>query len=241
MMSSGPHRLAGTTLIEAIVALVLGLFVLHLGLDTVGALRRSQARLESRQDALVALRVARHVLRTELGWADGTRDWSADVDSLSLRAFRGTGVICGTVSSTEVTVAYRGARAPDPTKDSLEVLYADGTVRYVALAAALAPGGAAVVGCEALAEDGAIGSWRFEPALPPGPVVARVFERGSYHLTGSALRYRRGASGRQPLTPEVWIDASTGFRLDGTGVVLEVTPRTDAGPPWRGLLSWVRQ
>ena len=37
--------------------------------------------------------------------------------------------------------------------------------------------------------------------LPRSPVLMRAFERGEYHAVRGALRYRRGAGGRQPITP----------------------------------------
>ena len=47
--------------------------------------------------------------------------------------------------------------------------------------------------------------WTIDPPVP-GALVARIFERGSYHVSGGALRYRRGMGGRQPLTLDVFDD-----------------------------------
>ena len=57
--------------------------------------------------------------------------------------------------------------------------------------------------------------WTIEPPVT-GALVARIFERGSYHVVGRALRYRRGLGGRQPLTPNVFDDDRSGMeaRLD---------------------------
>ena len=61
--------------------------------------------------------------------------------------------------------------------------------------------------------DAGVGSvgerWRLG-AAPADPVLLRLFETGSYHLSGGALRYRRGSGGRQPLTAAV---------LEGGGIV----------------------
>ena len=69
-------------------------------------------------------------------------------------------------------------------------------------------------------------------------VVARLFERGSYHLSDATLRYRRGASGRQPLTPEVW-SVATGWRLSGQRLGVAFTPARTAGSTWSGFLAWL--
>jgi len=52
---------------EALVALLLGLFIVHLGFGTLERMRAVEGRLVARTDALVAMRVARHALRRELG------------------------------------------------------------------------------------------------------------------------------------------------------------------------------
>ena len=131
--SSNSDR-AGGSVVEAIVALALGLFVVQLCLTTAAQVRRSALRLADRQEVLVSLRIVRHVLRSELGHADATRDWSVAGDSLWLRAFRGTGLVCpDSPSPSEWVVAYRGERPPDPSKDSVEVTYPDGAVLYADL------------------------------------------------------------------------------------------------------------
>ena len=219
------------------MALVLGLFVVHMGLTTVGELHRSGLRLSARQDALLSLRTVRHVLRRELGHADPGRDWSVAGDSLSIRAFRGTGLVCPELpSSTGSVVAYRGERAPDPSKDSVEVTYSNGLVRHSDLTWV----GSATGSCGTPDPSEVASLWRTDPPFGEGAVLARVFERGSYHLSGAALRYRRGGGGRQPLTPASWSDADTGWRVAGGRVAVELVPRTLAGGrPWSGFLAWL--
>jgi hypothetical protein len=227
----------GASMVEAVMALVLGLFVVHLGLTTAIELRRYGIRLAVRQDALLSLRIARYVLRRELGHADPARDWTVDGDSLSLRAFRGTALVCGDQPRpSEWVVAYRGDRAPDPSKDSIEATYPDGAVRYAALTGVGAPGEP----CQTPDSTESALLLRIDPPLPTGAILARVFERGSYHLSGSALRYRRGAGGRQPLTPEVWSDVGTGWRVGVAWVAIDLEPTSpQAGRPWGGFLAWL--
>lgn len=227
---------SGASVLEAVAALVLGLFVVHLGLASLAHARAAQSRMSARVDALVSLRVVRYVLRREARYSDPSRDWTVAEDSVSLRAFRGTALVCPlVVASNELVVAYRGDRAPDPAKDSVVVLSADGTSAVLGLVGVRTLS----VGCGALDSAEAAFSWVLDRAVPSGAVLARLFERGSYHLTGSALRYRRGASGRQPLTPELWLDAESGWSTGAQRVGVRVTPRAAvAGKAWAGFLAW---
>lgn len=230
----GPATRTGLSAPEAIVALLLGLLVVHLGLSTMARMRTTEARLAARADGLVAMRVARHVLRRELDGSVPGRDWLVDDDSLSLRAFRGAALVCALDSATvEVTVSYSGVRRPDPSKDSVLLLDPSGSGETRALVGV----GAATTGCGPVESDG-LELWRLDAPVGPSAVVARLFERGSYHLSGAALRYRRGASGRQPLTPEVWADETAWTSSSGRlGIdVRHATP--DAGRDWSGFLAW---
>lgn len=228
-MSGCDPRRSGASLVEALVAALLGLFLLSLGFRTLARVRSEESGLVARRDALVALRVSRHVLRTELGRSRAQLDWSVDADSLSLRAFRGTALVCSIdTAAAELVVSYRGERAPDPAKDSVLLVVRGGGVAVRALV-----GVAAASGCGGTAE-----TWRLSAPVPPMALLARVFERGSYHLSGHALRYRRGKSGRQPLTAEVW-STSSGWVAGGDRVGVDLVPRSaEAGPPWSGFLAW---
>jgi hypothetical protein len=182
----------------------------------------------------VALRVGRHVLRRELRHGTPGSDWTAELDSLALRAFRGAAVICvNDTISARLIVSYRGERAADPTKDSLLLLREDGGAE----ARALLGTGVATTSCTGPG-DGVAERWTLDRAAPPGTLVARVFERGSYHLSTAALRYRRGASGRQPLTPEV-LSAATAWDLTGDRLGVQLVPARD-GAPWSGFLAWTK-
>jgi hypothetical protein len=227
-------RRGGFTAPEALVALLLGLFVVHLGFSTLERVRAVQGRLTARTDALVAMRVARHALRRELGFGRAGVDWRADGDSLSLRAFRGVALICpGGGSTDRITVRFTGDRSPDPAKDSLLVVLPEGREEIRRLVAV----GSASSGCAAVPES-KLETWQLDAPVSGAAVVARLFERGSYHLAASALRYRRGFSGRQPLTPDVWSPA-TAWTRSGARVGLSAEPRDSAmGPTWSAFLAW---
>ena len=209
---------------EAVVALLLGGFLLHLGLTTMHQLQLHEARTRNRRDALLAERIARVVLRGELARADGT--WRVGEDSVALRSYRGTGIVCGPGPATgELIVAYRGDRLPDPRKDSVELTTETGVVSVFALAST-EPGTGACPGAAAGEETM---RWSVDGLVPLDVVMARVFESGTYHLVGSALRYRIGRGGRQPLTPRVWEDERTGFGVGDAAVRLELHRRAGYG------------
>lgn len=226
---AGLEGRAGASLVEAVVALLVGLLVLQLGWGTVARFRVARADLEARTDALVALRVGRNVLRRELRQGVSGRDWEATPDSLAVRGFRVTALVCASDSaSAELIVLQRGDRAPDPAKDSVLLVTGEGSTAVRALV-----GVGSASGC---AGPGTPARWRLDRGAPTGTVLARAFERGSYSLSGAALRYRRGASGRQPLTPEVW-SSSTHWDVSGAHLGVAVVPAR-AGTPWSGFLAW---
>lgn len=225
----------GASVPEMVVALLVGLLLVQLALVTLARIRSAQARLAQRTDALVALRVARHLLRAELRVGEPGRDWHFVDDSLALRAFRGTALVCpARPSADELLVRYAGLRGPDPAKDSLLLVTERGDVEVRALAGVAAsndPCGAAA--------SGPSGRWRLDREPPADVVLARLFEHGSYHLSASALRYRRGLSGRQPLTPEAWSLSGTTWTRSGEVITIRVVPRDPrVGAGWRGFLAW---
>ena len=226
-------RARGFSLPEILVALLLGLLVVHLGLDSLTRLDAARARIVARTDALVALRVGRHVLRREMRHGLMGADWEVGGDSLSIRAFRGVALVCRNDSSTAgLVVSYVGDRTPDPGKDSVVLVTAEGRRAVRALVGTAA----APIPCAAL-DAAETAMWQLDVAAPAGTVAAKLFEHGFYYFSGAALRYRRGGSGRQPLTPEVW-SPSTGFSVSAERVGVELFPRdTLAGAPWRGLVS----
>lgn len=230
----------GFTLTELLTALLLGLLLGTLALTTLARVRALVESMGRRGEALEAVRTARHVLAWELRVEGGRRESGGapgggpPSDTLGLRAYRGAGLVCpGTLPGSALRVVAEGVRDADPEKDSVRVLGAAGAETVAALVSVLpappcpmAPGRPAAV-------------WTLSADLPSQPVVALHFERGSYHLTGSALRYRRGAAGRQPLTPEALRTPASRFEAwgGGTAVRLEgpVLPGTGRGVLPAGL------
>lgn len=216
--------------------MALGLFLLHLGLITLDRLRLSELRSRDRHDVLLSARVVRSVIGRELRYLDAERDLAADGEALSLRAFRGVALACAAdVEASAYLVAFVGARRPDPAKDSLELVFPDGTVSHAALA-----------GARDATEPCALADPAYDPmvwqvdSMPVSmPVALRLYERGSYHLSGSAFRYRVGAGGRQPLTPEVWDDRETGWHVTDASLSVVLTPR-DGAEAWQAFLTWMR-
>ncbi len=221
----GRRGCGGFTLLEALVALVLACALLAMALSTVVRQRELLRRMGGRAERLDAVRVARHVLGQEARAASGEGAWSAGQDSLALRSFRGHALVCAaSAGKEELTVAVEGVRAPEPGKDSVLLLRANGLVEALALLDRRplrdpCPAGA-----------GPLEAWVLSGPAPRDAVAARWFERGSYHLTGRALRYRRGLGGRQPLTPEVLSTPPSGFTLAGDGRTVLASLEDGAGP-----------
>lgn len=207
--------LRGTSLVEVVIALLVGALVLQLALATVAALSRSAARLERDVEALQTTLLAEIALREEV------RVGTAVVwpDSLGVRAFRGLGVPCGSgPAGGGILVRWRGARLPDPRKDSAEFVTASGVRSFGRLLRSeveAAP-------CSRDPRFGSVRRLETDPAPPARTVLVRVFESGSYHLSDGALRYRAGRGGRQPLTPELFDARAPNFSRGAAGVLLEV-------------------
>ena len=206
---------AGYTLAEALVALLVA-SVLTVCLATLLAL---VGRIASRQaetaSAAETERIAAAVLGAELR-ALTRADATFTRDSVRLRAFRGTGVVCG-ASTDAVLMAYDGVRVPEPDKDSVLLVWVEREHAFdvaAVSASASCPDASAAIRITTRAP------------LPDSlgvPLLALVFETGAYSLARSALRYRRGAGGRQPLTDETL--AGSGNRLsfqarDGAAIVV---------------------
>jgi hypothetical protein len=190
-------RQGGFTVMEALLALLLGWGIVQLGLAVLSGQRRHRLSMVATSEWLATRRVARHVLGAEALRTDGGGAWLASADTLALRAYRGYALVCpeGLPAST-VLARVAGVRKPDPTKDSVVLLGAEGS-----LTLALQSRTVVSDACPGAAE-GATERWRLSGEVPRGAVVAKFFERGSYHLWNGAVRYRRGAGGRQPLTPD---------------------------------------
>src|SRR5690606_34217979 len=114
------------------------------------------------------------VLRGETAAGVPGVDWDFAGDSLWVRAFRGVGLVCGaegTDAAPALVVAYAGYRRPDPSKDSVLVVYPDGGPWAARLAAVTSVGAPC-------AEDGEEAlRLTLDGGVPPGGVAVRVFER----------------------------------------------------------------
>jgi hypothetical protein len=215
-----PRR--GGLLIEALVALTLGAIVLAVFVGVLAASLRWTAALVGRGEALEVVRTVWAVLDEDLRAGFPGRDWLVvGPDVVSLRAYRGVARVCpGGAGPESWTVAYRGRRLPDPTRDSVLVLGVDGGWRAFALDRSDVGGG-----CDLEAGEAAF-RWSWQQSEAPPPALVRLFERGEYHLAEGAFRYRRGAGGRQPLTVER-LGPGSGFNPVAAGLEVRVDFRGD--------------
>lgn len=221
----------GLTVVEIVIAMTLIAVVIQAAWTVFSGERHAAEELRVRSETLDAERTVRTVLAAEVAAGSAGRDWIiAGSGVLELRAFRGWAAVCPfNGSASELLVAYRGLREPDPLKDSLLVLDRSGSWTAAGLERTFAAG----VEC-----DGAGGRtptanvglerWVLDRGVE-GAVLLRVFERGSYQLTDGILRYRRGEGGRQPLTPPGLEPSETGFEAAGAGAVLLTVSRA-TGP-----------
>ena len=184
----------GTSLLEALVAAVGLLLLVTLALRTFGDLARQAAAQRTRATRLQSSRIARSVLRAEVAELGSPGDLAVlPPDSLNVKSFRGAAYVCPAALDSVVDVRWSGRRAPDPRKDSVLALLADGRwVRSDLVRVTRSKRGA----CDGA---GTVSTWTLRPPRR-NAVLLRFFESGSYHLSDGALRYRSGGSGRQPLT-----------------------------------------
>jgi len=227
---------SGTSLVEVLVALVIGLVVLHLAIQGLATAKRTEADLRARSQRLATIRAARVVLREAATANAAGGGWIAHPpDSLVIRAFQGTALPCGTRGSGDgLLVGWTGRRRADPADDSVRALDARGVWNVAALVAVRPVDTMCAVGRAASVQH-----WELDRPMPADVVLLRLFEAASYHIADGALRYRIGGGGRQPLTPDVLA------RSDGGGFALEpalvVTLRGAGGEwSWRGYLAGQR-
>lgn len=222
----------GTSLAELAVTMWL---IAMIGAILV-ALLRTQSRVAGhsadRAEALDALRTAGAVLTADLAPILPSADLHGiGEDTAALRVFRGVAVVCG-FTGGDPLVRYRGLRRADPAKDSVLVLTA-GVERGDSLR-----GSSPAAGECGSSGDESVFRLRLGTALAEHDLLL-IFEAGSYHLD-RALRYRRGAGGRQPITAEVFAGESRFTTLAGAtgeleaieiGLSPEASARTIRGAP----------
>lgn len=230
------HRHRGVSVIELLVVLALLSLVVQLGWTVLSGQRRAATALSVRAEGLETVRTVGWLLPEELSGGEPERDWWVAGDSIGLRAFRGVGFVLGdSVRGDRVRVCYRGIRSPAPEKDSVLFLGIDGRWRAHDLVSRALRPGACVQTADAWEEE-----WVVSPEAGRS-VLVRLFERGSYHLSSGALRYRRGAGGRQPLTPErilegnILVPSSPGGRVGWEALLSSARPEGTGGS-WRGVV-----
>ncbi len=195
-------------------------------------------RARALSERLDVTRIVRNVLGEELRSGRGGRDWGPPAgDSVHLRAFRGVALPCAGLESPEGDhlMMYRGLRQPDPVKDSLLLLLGNGTWQVVDLTEVPSAPDEDTM-CPSGSQPWNPGWWSLHDLGAP-PVMARIFERGSYHLADGAFRYRPGDAGRQPLTPEHLQIPGSSLTAGGEGSVVELRlrfrlPSPGTPPTW---------
>ncbi len=194
---------------EAILSLALLSLLVTTGWTILARHRQTGADLADRAERLETVRTIAWLLREEVAGGRPGLDWRIEgSDSLTLRAFRGVALVeTGSGMGRTLRVCFRGVRAPEPEKDSVLLLGVDGRWRVRKLEGRVSLSS----GCPGV-DDGREEEWTLEQG-GSGAVLGRLFERGSYHFSGGALRYRRGEGGRQPLTTE---SVRTGAFFDAT-------------------------
>ncbi|HSJ12949.1 MAG TPA: hypothetical protein VK939_00955 [Longimicrobiales bacterium] len=218
---------SGHSLAEMIVVLPLTSLLLALLLGTLVAQLRLARTITDRLGRAETERIAYAVLRQELRWTGAADIAAAADDSVTLRLLRAVGVVCR-ADADGWLVAYRGWREPNPDKDSVLIVDGQGE-RHAPLEGSTA----------ATAPCGDSPARRLRAGTDPSRGVVLLYERGSYHLAGGALRFRAGAEGRQPLTGE-WLDDGatsltfTAGRPVPSGVVLQLSEHPARA--WRWLL-----
>lgn len=179
-----------------------------------------QGRLARRQRDLVRLREAHRTVEIILG--NELRDLTgADIirgggQTLAIRAPRGSGPVCA-ADGRSVSLRYSGSRQPAPEKDSVLLLAAGGATEIRAVAAV---------------SGGACGNLGLTLSLDHEmDVRARfgvVFEPGSYHASGGAIRYRLGRAGRQPLTEAFFARAAFAPGSGAAGLLVHLEPHPES-------------
>ncbi|MFW6079976.1 MAG: prepilin-type N-terminal cleavage/methylation domain-containing protein, partial [Gemmatimonadota bacterium] len=203
---------AGVSLVELLVALALTALLCGLLVGPVVTVEGWARRQAVRIVVAEAMRVPAAALRAELRWLRPDTDIGAmGGDSIALRAFRGEAIVCGVDEDGHALVRYRGVRRPDPEKDSALVVAGAGA----GTPAALRSSTTALDDCETGPGESVL-RWSLDAPLAIGSLLL-LFERGSYHLADGALRFRRGLSGRQPITARRIDEASRLRPLDRDG------------------------
>lgn len=225
----------GHTLVELVIALFVLLALGSTAAGTLVAQLRLVRDVAAGAEAGNAVRFASRLLRAE----QRPLAISVDVrglgpDSVSQRVFRGIAIVCA-VNGPRAELRYRGLRDPDPAKDSVLVL-AGGAEATAPVSGVGVP---AIPACSPAPGETSI-ELEAGPLLPDD--VLLIFESGTWHLSASALRYARGAGGRQPVTATVLVDDSTWLSAETAGgdtvaIRLRLAALPAGSRPGQGLLG----
>lgn len=148
-----------------------------------------------------ALRTASGIVTAEVRSTAAADVHEIAADSVALRVHRGMAVVAA-VADDGVTLDYEGIRDPDPAKDSLLIVGSERVGSFTVLAG------------EPL---------RIHPDVPIRERdILLFFESGAYHLATNALRYRRGAEGRQPVTDELIDHRASRFGVEAQSTLLRI-------------------
>jgi type II secretory pathway component PulJ len=212
-------------MIEAIIAILLGALLVAAAWTALARERQALQNMIVRAEGLTTIRMARSSLARDVASA-GASGVAVGQDTVGLRAVRGIGLPCSLarspLASTSLAVRYTGIRNPNPRKDSIRGLTRDGAwVVSDLIDVTSAASCDTVRGTRALT---LVASTRIETL-----VYAEVFEVGSYHLTGRALRYRGPGGNRQPLTAE---NVSPASRFVAFGPRVEIALKSSGVAPW---------
>ncbi|MEK9504930.1 hypothetical protein [Gaopeijia maritima] len=195
-------------LAEVLVALALGGLLVAGVWRSSASIRGDLATLSVRATTTDARRVVGLILDQEAG---GLVADPAPTGEAAVRAHRWWGVVCDTLPTPgRAVLRHQGLRQPDPDKDSLLLVAADGRMFGRRLDAVRS-----VDGCGGRVIQVA---WTPDPG-EAFPRVVRGFERGFYRLD-EAFRYRRDRGGAQPLTAEVFDPDSLWLEIDSLGLLL---------------------
>jgi prepilin-type N-terminal cleavage/methylation domain-containing protein len=193
----------GFSLAELVVALTIGAILATLLFGALAVQVRLARGAAARAAGSDAVRTAAHVLSGEARRMSSGDLRAVSAESVAIRAFRGTAIVCGT-NGAHADVRYRGDRLPDPRKDSVIIIAASGTETALALRDARTGTGSCSVSA---GED--VQVWTVSDSVADA-VMMLLFESGSFYISNRALRYRIGNEGRQPLTAEVF-HGTSGF------------------------------
>lgn len=203
------------TLLETLMAVTLSSMVTATGVAVICAQARVANQATTRSEGNDGKRAAGLILRAELAAIDPHSDVrSVARDSITTRVFRGIATVCGRRDSLTI-VRYDGLRLPDPAKDSALQLVVENaaSIRRV-----LEQGS-----CVQHTNDRVLTLVLSEPATLGSMWL--IFESGSYQLHTNALRYRRNAENRQPITAEIVDVRNSAFLFSRDSVVHSLSLR----------------